>query len=214
MELVHIGHSCFRLKGKNATVITDPYDPASTGLKLPKITADIITISHDHKDHNYAKGIEESEITFKGPGEYELKNVKILGIGTFHDLTHGAERGKNTVFRIEIDNIAVVHLGDLGHKLSDSQVDDLGVVDILLVPVGGIYTLNAEAAAATVSQIEPKIIIPMHYKTEGMNENVFGKIDGVDVFLKEMGKTGIVPQEKLTISKEKLPIEPTLLVVE
>lgn len=214
MEITYIGHSSFKLKGKNATVITDPYDPDKTGLKFPKVTADVVTISHAHSDHNYGKGVDENELVVSGPGEYEYKGVKIFGISSFHDAENGTKRGKNTIYRFVIDKISIVHLGDLGHKLSEKQVDSLGDIDVLLIPVGGKYTITAQEAAAIVSQVEPKIIIPMHYKREGLNESAFGELMGVDQFLKEMGKSEIVPQPKLVLTKDKLPLESMVVVLE
>lgn len=214
MEIQYLGHACFRLKGKNATVITDPFDPKMVGIKFPKTSADIVTISHLHKDHSYTKEIEGEELIINGPGEYEVKGIKILGISSFHDAKEGKERGKNTIYRIEVDKVSIIHLGDLGHKLTDGEVDSLGNVDILLVPVGGFYTINAAEATLVSSQIEPKIIIPMHYNRKDLNQENFGKLESVDVFLKEMGKAGVIPQPKLVITKEKLPLEATVVVLE
>lgn len=212
MEITYLGQSSFKLRGKSATVITDPFDPKMMGMKFARVSADIVTVSHQHGDHNYLKEIEGEYREFSGPGEYEVKGVKIWGVATFHDSEKGAKRGKNTVYRIEIDRISIAHLGDLGHKLTNDQVENLDGVDILMVPVGGFYTINAVEAAAVVSQLEPKIIIPMHYKVNNMTEEIASKLDGVDTFLKEMGKVGITPVPKLVITAEKLPIEPTVVV--
>lgn len=214
MEINFLGHASFRIKGKTATAVTDPYDPQMLGIKYPKVAADIVTISHEHHDHNYSLGVEGAEIIITGPGEYEVKGVKILGVATFHDAEKGQKRGKNTAYRIEMDRISIVHLGDLGHKLTDAQVDVLGNVDIVLIPVGGFYTINAEEATAVVSQLEPKIVIPMHYNRKDIDQSKFGQLGRVEEFLKEMGKENIVPQPKLSVTKEKLPAEPTIVVLE
>lgn len=214
MEIHFLGHASFKLKGKKAIVVTDPYDPTIVGLKYPKTETNIVTVSHQHADHNYIDGLEKKDLVITGPGEYEAFGVKIWGIATYHDKAEGKDRGKNTVFRIEMDKISVVHLGDLGHKLTDAQVDGLDGVDVLLIPVGGYYTINAEEAALVVSQLEPKIIIPMHYSKPGMNPELVKNLAAVEEFLKEMGKGGIIPQSKLILSKDKLPVEPTVVVLE
>ncbi|MBI2612124.1 MBL fold metallo-hydrolase [Candidatus Gottesmanbacteria bacterium] len=214
MEITHIGHASFRLRGKDGAVMTDPYDSSMVGLSYPKLSATIVTISHNHDDHNKANLIEGNPLIISGPGEYESGGIKVYGISTFHDGEKGTKRGQNTVYRIEIDGISVIHLGDLGHKLIDSQVDSLDGVDVLLVPVGGEFTLDAKDAAEVVSQLEPKIIIPMHYNKKELNQKFFAALSGVDAFLKEMGKTGITSQPKLSLTKEKLPVEPTVVVLE
>lgn len=210
MDIVHIGHSCFKIRGKQATLVTDPFSPEFTGLKFPKIEADIVTISHNHEDHNQVALVGASPQVFSGPGEYEVKGVKILGIATFHDSSAGSERGKNTVFQIQMDGLTLVHLGDLGEKLTTSQVEALNGIDILLVPVGGVYTIDGKNAAAVVAQLEPRIVIPMHYGVPGLKY----QLDPLDKFLKEMGKETIQPQPKLVISKDKLPEEMGIIVLE
>ena len=192
MDITFLGHSSFRVKGKNASVVTDPYD-SYVGFKFPKVAADIVTISHDHKDHNQAALVKGVKRTVTGPGEYEISGVSIVGIPSFHDDKKGALRGKNTMYVIEMDQLRIVHLGDLGHKLADSELEALGDVDILMVPVGGEYTINASQAAEIVRGIEPNVVLPMHYFLEGMNKDVFGKLTGVDTFLSEVG----LPNEKM-----------------
>ncbi len=214
MEITPLGLSSFKLRGKAATVVLDPFDPKVVGLKFPKVSADIVVISHEHPDHNRRDLVDDAQIVIEGPGEYEVKGVKVLGISTYHDKEEGKTRGKNTVYRIVIDKVSIVHLGDLGHKLSDAQVDLLEGVDIVLIPVGGVYTITPQEAAVVVSQIEPKMIIPMHYGRPELSAEVFGKLSPVSDFLKEMGKEVIVPQPKLVITKDKLPIEPTIIVLE
>lgn len=173
MEITSLGHSSFRLKGKTATVVTDPYDPAMVGLAFPKhVAADIVTVSHDHGDHNAVGNLEGRPFVVRGPGEYEIKGVGIVGIGVYHDTENGAQRGSNTIYRIELDGLSFVHLGDLGHSLSADQVDTLDGVDILFVPVGGYYTIDAPTAAALVNKISPSIVIPMHYGRKGLSEKI------------------------------------------
>lgn len=212
MDIIRLGHSSFKLKGKMATVVTDPFDSDMVGIKFPKVEAQIVTISHSHKDHNAIPEVEGSPYVISGPGEYETHDIFVKGVRTFHDNKNGEERGANTVFNIEIDKLHVAHLGDLGHVLSDKQLDELGDVDILLIPVGGVYTIGPEEAANIIAKIEPRIVIPMHYKIEGLNES-FSALYTVDDFLKEIGKEKLV-LPKLSITKEKLPPELQVLVLE
>lgn len=214
MEIVHLGHSSFKLRGKSTTIVTDPFDPSMVGLRFPKIEAEIVTVSHDHHDHNFIGAVSGSPVIINGPGEYEVKGVDIIGINSFHDEKEGSERGRNTVYLIKIDGISVVHLGDLGHKLDDKQREILSGCHILMIPVGGFFTISAFEASQVVSQLEPTVIIPMHYNTPELNQKVFSKIAGVDDFLKEMGKESIIPQPKINITKDKLPVETTIVVLE
>lgn len=207
MEIFWLGQACFKLKGKNAIVLIDPYDPDFTGLKISKdLSSDVVLVSHDHKDHNFTS----APMVFDKPGEYEVAGVVITGINSFHDNSEGSERGTNVIFHLLFDGLDIVHLGDLGQsKLTEQQIAEIGQTDILLIPVGSIYTIDAEAASDIVSQLEPKIIIPMHYKIEGLKF----ELDGVDKFLKEMGAENIVPQPKFSISQDKLPEEPQVILL-
>jgi L-ascorbate metabolism protein UlaG (beta-lactamase superfamily) len=200
MEISWLGHSCFRLKGNQATVITDPYPP-NLGYKLGKLTASIVTVSHQHPGHSYVEGVGGGPRVVKGPGEYEISGVLIMGIATFHDGEKGAVRGKNTAYHMEIDEIAVCHLGDLGNVLTSEQVEELDNVDVLLLPVGGVSTINAPLAAEVVRQLEPKVVIPMHYKTPVLKR----ELESVDRFLKEIGAKDVAPQPKLSVTKSNLP---------
>lgn len=213
MDITYLGHSSFKLRGKHATVVTDPYG-GMVGIPFPKhTTADIVTVSHDHEDHNAAQLIEGNPFVVRGPGEYEIKGVGIVGIGVFHDDAGGAKRGNNTIYRIELDGISIVHLGDLGHELNASQVDSLDGIDILLVPVGGVYTIDAATAAKVVHEIESSVVIPMHYNKPGLDQKAFGHLSGVEAFLKEMSKGDVVAQPKFSISKDKLPEEMQVVVL-
>jgi len=156
MEISWLGHSCFKIKGSHATVITDPYSP-ELGYSLGKPTAHIVTVSHQHRGHCYVQGVGGEPRLVTGPGEYEIRGVLIIGIATFHDKVGGKERGKNTVYLTEVDEISVCHLGDLGHVLTAEQVEELGNVDVLLLPVGGVSTITASIAAEVVRQLEPKV---------------------------------------------------------
>lgn len=214
MEITHLGHSCFKLRGRIATLITDPFDPEMLGIKFPKSESDVVTVSHRHPDHDFTDGIEGEKVIVTGPGEYEIKGVSILGIVTYHDNSKGSKSGKNTVYKIVMDGITIVHCGDLGHKLEDSQKEVLTGCDVLLIPVGGTYTINHEEACEIVTQLEPRIVIPMHYKSVNLKNELNDNLADLSLFLKEMGKEGIQPQPKLNITKDKLPTEPIIIVLE
>lgn len=208
MEIQYLGHACFKIIGKKISVITDPFDAKTTGYKPIKQSTDVVTVSHDHYDHSYTKSIPGGPLLFDTPGEYEAKGAEFQGISAFHDDTEGKERGNITMFVMEIDGIRLCHLGDLGVELSSEQVEQLGDVDILLIPVGGIFTINAKTAAKIASEIEARIVIPMHYGTKDGKI----KLDGVDKFLHEMGAK---PEAKnvLKISRKDLPEEPEVVVL-
>lgn len=215
MDITHLGHASFKIRGKQVSLVTDPFSPAATGLKFPKnLEADIVTISHQHEDHNYLEAgswkLETGTLIISGPGEYESKGVKILGISSFHDSSAGSERGRNTIYKITMDGITLCHLGDLGHKLEDKQLDLLDGIDLLMIPVGGVFTIDAKSAAEVVAQLEPIMVIPMHYQAAGLKF----QLETVEKFLQEMGKPEIKPMPKLTISKEKLPEEMEIVVLE
>jgi len=200
MDISWLGHSCFRIKGSHATVITDPYPP-SLGYSLGKPTARIVTVSHQHEGHSYVQGIGGEPRLVTGPGEYEISGVLIIGIVTFHDREKGRQRGRNTVYVMEIDEISVCHLGDLGHVLTAEQVEEIDNVDVLLLPVGGVSTIDAPMAAELVRQLEPKVVVPMHYKTQALS----WELEPVERFLKEIGVKQLTPQPKLSVTRSSLP---------
>ncbi len=212
MLITYLGYSCFKLQDKTGpegiTVITDPFDK-KIGLKEPHFEADIVTVSHNHDDHNNIGAIRGNPFIIDTAGEYDIKGVSVMGIDSYHDDKEGKERGKNIIYRVEIDDLLVVHLGDLGQKQLDTkQLEKLEGTDILLVPVGGKLTINAKEAVEIIAQIEPRIVIPMHYKVKNLKID----LDGVEKFIKEIG---LKPrhEEKLKISKKDLPQEETELVV-
>lgn len=207
MEITYLGHASFRIKGKTATVVTDPYDEKLG--KFPKdVTADIVTVSHQHGDHNAVKSVQGLAFSVQGPGEYEVKGVSIIGVHTWHDEKNGVERGANTVYVIEIDGMRVAHMGDLGHKLSQEQLDDIGPIDVVMVPVGGKYTIDAKGASEVVKQLDPWVVVPMHYK------QLNSELADVGEFLKEMGKPDVQPMPKFVISADRLPTELQVVVLE
>jgi L-ascorbate metabolism protein UlaG (beta-lactamase superfamily) len=210
MEITWLGHSCFKIKGKKVTLITDPYDD-SIGYTMGEHKADIVTLSHFHLGHCYVKGISGSPKVISSPGEYDVSGVAIKGIRTFHDAVKGEERGKNILYLIDIDDVRICHLGDLGHVLDAENASELSDVDILMVPVGGVSTIGASDAAEIARRLDPKIVIPMHYKTEALNS----ELDSIDKFRKEMGvKPDVMPEMKLVIGKSGLPQEAQVFIMD
>ncbi|MHB1132734.1 MAG: MBL fold metallo-hydrolase [Chloroflexota bacterium] len=209
MEITWLGHACFRLRGKNATIVTDPYDE-SIGQKLGRVSADIVTVSHNHYDHNNFSAVTGNPRVISGPGEYEIGGVFITGVQTWHDAEGGSKRGRNTAYLFELDDIVVCHLGDLGHVLSTEQVELMSNADVLLIPVGGGFTINAAQAAEVISLIEPRIVIPMHYKTESVQI----ELEPLDRFARAMGLKEVPTQPKLSVSKSGLPEEMQVVVLE
>ncbi|MEX2237851.1 MAG: MBL fold metallo-hydrolase [Dehalococcoidia bacterium] len=208
MELSWFGHSCFRIKAREGVILMDPPLKAS-GLNIGKQAADIVTISHDHPGHANRDAAPGARILDR-PGEYEVKSVLVNGIQTFHDSKQGAEWGKNVAFTVEVEGIRICHLGDIGHVPTADELEDLGDIHILLVPVGGTTTVDAAQAAEIVTLLEPKVIVPMHYKVDGHRED----LATVDRFLKEMGASSAQPQAKLSYSKSGLPNEPKVEILE
>ena len=206
VEIEYFGLSAFRLRGKGVTVVTDPYG-RDTGLKLPRLTAEIVTVSHDHFDHNFIEAVSGTAkrsrpLVVAAPGEYEAEGVSIYGFPSWHDETLGAERGKNTVFAIYIDGVRVAHLGDLGHILTDKQVEAVGKVDVLLLPVGGMYTIGVKEAMKVIKSLSPSVVVPMHYKIPGLAKT-FDELVGVEEWVKVVGE--VKRMDKLVVDKEGLP---------
>ncbi len=207
MNISYFGHSCFKIEEKindeNIAIVTDPFNK-EVGFKVPNIEADIVTVSHDHSDHNNVSALRKNPFVIDCAGEFDVKGIIIEGIRS----SHGGERGDNIIYRIDIEGLSLAHLGDLGESLNSKQMDKLGGIDILFIPVGGKYTLDAKKALEVISQIEPRIVIPMHYKTKDSKID----IDGLDKFIKEIG----IPanyEDKLKISKKDLPVDDMRLVV-
>ena len=209
MDITFLGGLSFKLRGKQTSLITDPYK-SSSEFPFPKQQTDIITISHKNNGLNQNEILGEAFV-IEGPGEYEIKGVKIIGVDSFHDEKEGKDRGKNTIYNIQIDGINVCHLGDFGQKeLSSQQQEVIGNVDILLVPTGGNYTIDAQTATEIAALLETKIVIPMHYQ-DGQTGL---QLDPVDKFLKETGSEKGEKEAKLTVFKEKLPTEQQVVIME
>jgi len=209
MEIDWFGHACFRLRGRDGTVITDPYGK-EIGLNFARPRGDIVTISHDHPGHSFAKGVKGDPKIIEGPGEYEIKNVFVTGVPSAHDKKGGKERGANTIYVFDLDGLVVCHLGDLGHVPSQTQIEALGNVNILLVPVGGVSTISGSEAAEIVSLLEPQIVIPMHYA----HADLKFKLDTPAKFFKEMGIKAPDPVPSLKVTKDSLPGETQVVVLE
>lgn len=207
MEISWLGHSCFHLRGKNVTLITDPFSP-QLGHSLGKVSAPIVTISHNHPGHNSAESISGDPRIVRGPGEYEISDVLITGVASYHDDKHGQELGRNTIYIIHMDDLVICHLGDLGHVLQEEQLEEVADADILLVPIGGQHTINAAQAAEVISQVEPHIVIPMHY-----SHPTGDAPNSLDKFCREMGIEAINPQPKLSMTRSTLPAETQVVVL-
>jgi L-ascorbate metabolism protein UlaG (beta-lactamase superfamily) len=196
------------LRGRSAAVVTDPFPP-TIGLKLQKLDADLVTVSHEHDNHNYTQAVRDG-YEIRGPGEYEVAGVSVIGFPTYHDSEKGATRGRNTVYLIEIDDVRVCHLGDLGHRLDDTDAETVSSVDVLLVPVGGRMVINAAQAAEVVRQLEPRFVVPMHYAIPGLKL----ELDSVDRFLKEMAVVAGEPLPKLSVQASSGEYETKVVVLE
>jgi L-ascorbate metabolism protein UlaG (beta-lactamase superfamily) len=213
MKITWAGQACFQIsisnsKNHEASLVIDPF--GDIGLKMPNFSADIVLVTHGHPDHNNVGAVKGEPFVIENPGEYEVKGVFIQGIASFHDDKEGKERGVNTIYTIEAEDMRLCHLGDFGQKqLTDEQLEKIGKVDILMIPVGGTYTIDSSEAAKVIGQIEPKIVVPMHYEMPKLKF----KLDGVEKFLKAMGKNATQPQEKLVVKTSALPKEGAMEIV-
>src|SRR5213592_2109145 len=205
MEIIWLGHSCFQLRGKNVTLITDPFSP-QPGYSLGKVSAPIVTISHNHSGHNYAQGVGGNPRVVRGPGEYEMSDVLITGVASYHDHKHGREFGRNTIYVIHMDDLVICHLGDLGHILQEEQLEEVADADVLLIPIGGQHTVNAAQAAEVISQVEPHIVIPMHYRIS-TPQGAQDAANPLDKFCREMGIEIMNTQSKFVVTRTNLPTE-------
>ncbi|MBZ4664152.1 MAG: fold metallo-hydrolase [Caloramator sp.] len=179
MRIKWLGHACFKITSKNGIrIVTDPFDD-NVGYKLPKVSCDIVTTSHNHYDHNFTDCLSGDYTIVNKVGNFYIKDIAIRGVHTYHDEEQGAKRGDNIVYVFDVDGKKVCHLGDLGHRLTKAQIEMIGDVDVLLIPVGGIYTIDAEAARDVCESLNAKVIIPMHYKTKPLKF----ELNSVDKFL-------------------------------
>lgn len=206
MEITWLGHSCFRVKGKETTLITDPYYEDIAYTWVPP-TANIVTVSHPHSGHSNSGGVGGGPKVITRPGEYEIGGVFVIGLGNFHDSDDGNSRGRNTSYLIKMEEMKVCHLGDLGHVPSARQVQELSDLDVLIIPVGGVSTIDGKAAAEIVRLLNPRVVIPMHYGTE-----VVTWLEPLEKFTTQMGLREITPQPKLVVTKSSIPPETKVVV--
>jgi len=206
-EISYLGHACFRLRGKEGIVLCDPYHP-TLGLELGKPTAHIVTLSHGHPGHSNAaavRPVQTQPFVIDGPGEYEVRGILLTGVRSYHDKNKGLERGFNTIYVIRLDDISYCHLGDLGHDLSQSQLEEIGNVDVLFVPVGGEETIGPAEAVSVISQLEPRLVIPMHYAPP--QSSFARQLLPLEGFIHEMGLKDLVSKEKVSVTASSLPGE-------
>ncbi|MFZ2975002.1 MAG: MBL fold metallo-hydrolase [Candidatus Moraniibacteriota bacterium] len=206
MIIQYYGHSCFKITTKPAgrgkddvAVFFDPFDK-SVGLRPPQGQADLVLVSHDHADHNNVEALKGEPYVIDIPGEYSAKGANIIGIASNHDDKNGAERGENTIFVLEAEDLRICHLGDLGSDLSEKQLEKINGIDILMIPIGGNYTIDGKKAVDIIKKIEPKIIIPMHYKIKGSTVD----IDDEKKFCSEIGNCPKEKVSKINIKKKDL----------
>ncbi len=215
-EIQYLGHACFRLRGRDGIVLCDPYD-SSVGLQINTPTAHIVTVSHDHPGHNNVTAVrpvrDEPVFVIDGPGEYEVRGILVTGVRTYHDTQKGSQFGANTVYVIHIDEVAYCHLGDIAHELNRQQLEEIGNVDVLFVPVGADKADDPSDTSGLISQIEPRIVIPMHYALPQQTD--VRDLVSLEKFTQEMGVKDTTPKEKLTVNASSLPSEDdeTLIVI-
>ncbi len=204
MEIKYLGFSSFLVKTKTTKLVTDPFDP-SIGIKFPKTEADIVTISRHEHVHDRASQVIGDILVIDMPGEFEKKDVRVFGY---------SGSGENTLYKIEAEDITVLHCGDLKTVLSDAFIDQVGKIDVLILPVGGVDTIDANQAVEVTKEIEPSIVIPMHYNYSRLNQKELGKLAPVSDFLKKIGAEGTLPIPKLTVKKDELGEEMKVVVME
>ncbi|MGB9792852.1 MAG: MBL fold metallo-hydrolase [Thermacetogeniaceae bacterium] len=207
MGIRWLGHACFLCEGSGVRLLTDPFSK-EVGYKLPQEAVDVVTVSHDHYDHNAVDLLPGSPQVIREAGEHEAKGIKVRGFEVYHDEVKGAKRGKNIVFTWEMDGVRLCHLGDLGHVLDQQTVAAIGDVDILMIPVGGVYTIDAAAAHKVVDQLKPRLVLPMHYKTPSLKF----ELAPVDDFTRRFER---VRREKaLRLDRDSLPREMEVVLLD
>lgn len=208
MDIKWLGHSCFLVKGKDMTVMMDPCHP-DTGYRLRESIAHVVTVSHLHPGHSYTEAIDSSPRLIKSPGEYEIGGTFITGVAVFHDGSKGATLGRNTVYVIEMEDVTLCHLGDLGHPLGPQSIEEIGDIDVLFVPVGEGSTVSVEAAVEIVRQLGPSVVVPMHYKTGASTRD----LSSVDKFLEKMRVKEVDERPGLSVTSSTLPAGTQVVVL-
>lgn len=202
------GHSCFEITN-DVTIVTDPHDGKSIGIPTPNVAGDIILVSHNHYDHNSVKSVEkENSKVITDERKRTVGSIQISGIPAFHDTAQGERRGNMILYKFTCDDITFCHLGDLGHELDEKSVQQIGTIDILFIPVGGNYTIDAEQAWRVIQMLKPKITIPMHYRIEGLSI----PIAGIEPFLEKNIYKIIKVGNEIDIEKDDLPKQPEVWV--
>ena len=212
MNIKWLGHSCFLITSKEGLrIITDPY-AVGGGINYSPIneSADIVLVSHNHADHNNISAVQGRPEAIKGNGIKSAKGIQFRGIATYHDTSQGKQRGPNTIFCFNLDGIRLCHLGDLGHVLNREQVEQVGAVDILFIPVGGVYTIDAANASQVCEQLKPKVVIPMHFKTSKCDY----PIATVEDFLKGKRNVRKIDSSEVEFKLEELPASTDIVVLE
>lgn len=214
MKITWLGHATFLVEAGDGTrIITDPFEAGSydgaVGYAPITDRADIVTVSHEHADHNAVDAVRGQPVVVRECGDRTVKGIPIQGVGCYHDESRGEDRGRNTIFVMEVDGLRVGHLGDLGHALSDDEVKAVGHVDVLMAPVGGYYTIGPEEAKEVAERLAAKVIIPMHYKTDALGF----PIQPVDDFLKLMDRVERLNDNTVEISAGDLGDEPKVVVL-
>jgi L-ascorbate metabolism protein UlaG (beta-lactamase superfamily) len=206
MQIQYYGQSCFKITTKPAGRATDDivlfFDPfgKELGIRPPQGQAEVVFVSHDHFDHNNVEALKGDPVIINTPGEYAVKGINVIGLDSFHDLEEGAKKGRSTIFILEVEDLKICHLGDLGSELSGKQLEEIDGVDVLFIPVGGNHTIDGKKAAELIRKIEPVIVIPMHYKVEGST----AEIANLEKFCTEIGNCPKEKTAKLNLKKKDL----------
>lgn len=207
ITIEYFGHASFGISdSEGMKIVTDPYDP-EVGYTFPSVSTQVLTISHNHFDHNYVTALQGYEqLIFADTGRFTNGDIKINGIASWHDTTQGSERGTNTIYTYDINNIKVCHLGDLGHQLSEKQIKSIGKVDVLMIPVGGTFTIDSEEAIKVINTLNPKVVIPMHYVTEASKAMFGDYLSPVDDFTSKINleRWKVESVDNLTLTKQML----------
>lgn len=210
-KVIWHGHACFELQGKSTTIVADPFK--GIGIPEPKAAADIVLCSHNHGDHNNSKSVlgKDGEVLEGFVGLKKVKGISIKGVVAFHDEMMGSKRGKNSIYTFNLDGVQFCHLGDLGHELSPQTLQEIGHVDVVIIPVGGHFTIGPETATRVCRKLKPKIIIPMHYRMAGL-PSMFDLLSTVDDFLMRKKNIERIKGSIIIIEEDKLPKETRIVV--